>query len=235
MVEVKDNKAEGKVQGTTQNATENKSDKGSGSTSDGSSNNSPRGENRADNRGDNREFRGRKNFFKNKNFIYQKKECYITKNRIKYIDFKDVGLLKRFVKKSGQIISNRITGATNINQRKIVKAIKRARFMGLLPFRGNVEDPIFPNFNNRKRPTNRPGTVGANASTATANTNENKVVDKEKVTDEAVVENSTNVNEAADTATDAVTETATETVQATASNEAEVKETKEEKGEQSDG
>ena len=86
--------------------------------------------------------RPRRNFFKNKNFIYARKECFFTKNRISYIDFKDIELLKRFIKKSGQIIPSRVTGTTNINQKKLSKAVKRARFMGLLPFRGDIVNPF---------------------------------------------------------------------------------------------
>ncbi len=93
--------------------------------------------------------RPKRNFFKGRNFIYAKKECFFTKNRISYIDFKDVELLKRFVKKSGQIIPSRITGTTNINQKKLSKAVKRARYMGLLPFRGDIIGPP-------KKPVNSP-------------------------------------------------------------------------------
>ena len=52
----------------------------------------------------------------------------------KYIDYKDVELLKRFLNPNGTIMPRRITGMTLKNQRKVALAIKRARFMGLLPF-----------------------------------------------------------------------------------------------------
>ncbi len=99
---------------------------------------------------ENKPYKGKKSFFRNKNFFFVKKKCYFTKNKITYIDFRDIDLLRRFLKKSGQIISNRITGVTNINQRKLAKAVKRARFMGLLPLRGILPSnrPFNKNFSN---------------------------------------------------------------------------------------
>jgi small subunit ribosomal protein S18 len=62
------------------------------------------------------------------------KECYFTKNSIKHIDYKDVDLLKKFLNPHARIISHKRTGVTAINQRHLANAVKRARFMGLLPF-----------------------------------------------------------------------------------------------------
>jgi len=62
------------------------------------------------------------------------KECYFTKNNIKYIDHKDVELLKKFLNPHARIISRKRTGVTATNQRHLATAVKRARFMGLLPF-----------------------------------------------------------------------------------------------------
>lgn len=53
---------------------------------------------------------------------------------IKYFDYKDVELLKKFLNPHGRILSRRQTGLSALNQRKLGNAIKRARFMGLLPF-----------------------------------------------------------------------------------------------------
>ena len=63
-----------------------------------------------------------------------KKVCYFTKNKIEYIDYKDIELLKRFISERGKILPRRVTGTGAKNQRKITVAIKRARIMGLLPF-----------------------------------------------------------------------------------------------------
>lgn len=50
------------------------------------------------------------------------------------IDYKDADLLRRFVTERGKIIPRRISGATQEQQRKLTTAIKRARFLGLLPY-----------------------------------------------------------------------------------------------------
>lgn len=66
-----------------------------------------------------------------------KKVCYFTKNNIKYIDYKDVELLKRFISPNGKITPRRVTGTKAKYQRELAVAIKRARQMALLPY---VED-----------------------------------------------------------------------------------------------
>ncbi len=62
------------------------------------------------------------------------KQCYFTENNIKYIDYKDIDLLKKFLNPHARIISRKRTGVTAKHQRNLATAIKRARFMGLLPF-----------------------------------------------------------------------------------------------------
>lgn len=62
------------------------------------------------------------------------KKCYFTENNIKYIDYKDVDLLKKFLNPHARIISRKRTGVAAKHQRNLAMAIKRARFMGLLPF-----------------------------------------------------------------------------------------------------
>jgi len=62
------------------------------------------------------------------------KQDYFSSNNIKHIDYKDIDLLKRFIAPNGRISSRRKTGVTTKNQRKLSLAIKRSRFMGLLPF-----------------------------------------------------------------------------------------------------
>lgn len=62
------------------------------------------------------------------------KQDYFSTNNIKYIDYKDIEILKKFLNPNGKIISHKRTGVTAKNQRELSVAIKRARFMGLLPF-----------------------------------------------------------------------------------------------------
>ena len=57
----------------------------------------------------------------------RRKVCYFTKNKITYIDYKDVELLKRFVSANGKIIPRRVTGTSAKYQRQLAVAIKRAR------------------------------------------------------------------------------------------------------------
>lgn len=64
----------------------------------------------------------------------QKNQDYFTKHNIKFIDYKDVELLKKFINQHGRILSSRLTGTTAKNQRALERAVKRARFLGLLPF-----------------------------------------------------------------------------------------------------
>ena len=64
----------------------------------------------------------------------RRKVCYFTKNKIAYIDYKDVELLKRFISSNGKIIPRRVTGTSSRYQRMLAAAIKRARQMALLPY-----------------------------------------------------------------------------------------------------
>ncbi len=64
----------------------------------------------------------------------RKKVDRFHENGILYIDYKDVKLLSRFVTEQGKIIPRRISGTTAKNQRMLEDAIKRARFMALLPY-----------------------------------------------------------------------------------------------------
>ena len=63
-----------------------------------------------------------------------KKVCYFTKNKITYIDYKDVELLKKFISPNGKITPRRVTGTSAKYQRQLATAIKRARQMALLPY-----------------------------------------------------------------------------------------------------
>lgn len=66
--------------------------------------------------------------------IKAKKICRITELGIKYIDYKDVKLLQKFITEQGKIIPKRITGTNAKYQRQLSLAIKRARYMALLPY-----------------------------------------------------------------------------------------------------
>jgi len=63
-----------------------------------------------------------------------KKRCYFTDNKIQYIDFKDFELLKKFISERGKILPRRVTGTKAYYQKHLAAAIKRARFMALLPY-----------------------------------------------------------------------------------------------------
>jgi len=63
-----------------------------------------------------------------------KKYCRFTRDNIKYIDYKDVKFLQRYVTEQGKIIPKRITGTSAKYQRQLALAVKRARHMALLPY-----------------------------------------------------------------------------------------------------
>jgi small subunit ribosomal protein S18 len=58
----------------------------------------------------------------------------LSAEKIDYIDYKDVNLLRSFIADNGKIIPRRLTGVTAWQQRKLTEAIKRARNLALLPF-----------------------------------------------------------------------------------------------------
>lgn len=66
--------------------------------------------------------------------IRTKKVCRITQAKIKYIDYKNVKLIQKFVSEQGRIIPKRITGTSSKYQRQLAIAVKRARHMALLPY-----------------------------------------------------------------------------------------------------
>ncbi len=67
-------------------------------------------------------------------FFSRRKMCRFTSDRATTIDYKDVGLLRNYVTETGKIIPSRITGTRAFYQRKLVKAIKKARYLALLPY-----------------------------------------------------------------------------------------------------
>jgi len=71
---------------------------------------------------------------KNKKKLPRQKVCRLTVDRVLFIDYKDVGMLKHYITERGKIIPRRITGATARHQRMLTEAIKLARQIALLPY-----------------------------------------------------------------------------------------------------
>ena len=67
-------------------------------------------------------------------FFRRRKFCRFTAEDVKEIDFKDLNTLKAYVSETGQIVPSRITGTKARYQRQLATAIKRARFLALLPY-----------------------------------------------------------------------------------------------------
>lgn len=61
-------------------------------------------------------------------------QCYFSQNNIKHIDYKDTELLKKFLNPHGRIQGGKHTGVSAKYQRQLAMAVKRARYMGLLPY-----------------------------------------------------------------------------------------------------
>ncbi|MCB1784046.1 MAG: 30S ribosomal protein S18 [Alphaproteobacteria bacterium] len=67
-------------------------------------------------------------------FFRRKKTCPFTGPNAPAIDWKNTRLLSRYISERGKIIPSRITAVSQKKQRELARAIKRARFMGLLPY-----------------------------------------------------------------------------------------------------
>ena len=80
--------------------------------------------------------RGKKPAGKKKQFFKRRKVCRFTAEHIEYVDYKDVKLLSSFVPERGKVLPRRMFGTCAAHQRKLTLAIKRARFMALLPYVG---------------------------------------------------------------------------------------------------
>lgn len=63
-----------------------------------------------------------------------KKQCYFSQHNINQIDYKDTEVLRKFINPHGRMIARKRTGISAKYQRQLATAIKRARFMGLLPY-----------------------------------------------------------------------------------------------------
>jgi len=67
-------------------------------------------------------------------FTRRKKFCRFTADGVVMIDYKDLATLKNYVSETGKIVPSRITGTKSYYQRQLATAIKRARFLALLPY-----------------------------------------------------------------------------------------------------
>ncbi len=67
-------------------------------------------------------------------FFRRKKFCRFTAEGVKEIDYKDIATLKGYITETGKIVPSRITGTKTRYQRQLSTAIKRARYLALLPY-----------------------------------------------------------------------------------------------------
>ena len=67
-------------------------------------------------------------------YFRRKKFCRFTADGVDQIDYKDLGILKAYVSETGKIVPSRITGTKAKYQRQLATAIKRARYLALLPY-----------------------------------------------------------------------------------------------------
>ncbi len=67
-------------------------------------------------------------------YFRRRKFCRFTAEGIKYIDYKDIDMLKNYITENGKIVPSRITGTKARYQRQLSRAIKRARFLSLIPY-----------------------------------------------------------------------------------------------------
>lgn len=64
----------------------------------------------------------------------RRNRCPFRKEGVTEIDYKDVGLISKYVNFDGKMLSSRVTGVSALMQRKLAVAIKRARYLSLLPY-----------------------------------------------------------------------------------------------------
>ncbi|KEG20003.1 30S ribosomal protein S18 [Bartonella bacilliformis] len=67
-------------------------------------------------------------------FNRRRKTCPFSGTNVAKIDYKDIKLLQRYISERGKIVPSRITAVSQKKQRELANAIKRARFLGLLPY-----------------------------------------------------------------------------------------------------
>ncbi len=66
----------------------------------------------------------------------RRKVCAFCQEKVEVIDYKDVNRLKKYITEGGKILPRRMTGTCAMHQRELSNAIKKARIVALLPFRG---------------------------------------------------------------------------------------------------
>ena len=71
---------------------------------------------------------------KNLRQIFRKRFCRLCQEKITHVDYKDIKRLERFITDRGKIVSRRSSGNCARHQRMIARAVKRARFIALLPY-----------------------------------------------------------------------------------------------------
>lgn len=69
-----------------------------------------------------------------RSFFRRRKSCPFSGENAPRIDYKDVKLLQRYVSERGKVVPSRITAVSSSKQRELTRAIKRARFLALLPY-----------------------------------------------------------------------------------------------------
>lgn len=67
-------------------------------------------------------------------FFRRRKFCRFTAENVKEIDYKDLEILKGYITETGKIVPSRITGTKARYQRQLATAVKRARYIALLPY-----------------------------------------------------------------------------------------------------
>ncbi|HEY4145556.1 MULTISPECIES: 30S ribosomal protein S18 [Pinirhizobacter] len=70
-------------------------------------------------------------------FFRRRKFCRFTAENVKEIDYKDLNTLRQYITENGKIVPSRITGTKARYQRQLATAVKRARFLALLPYTDN--------------------------------------------------------------------------------------------------
>ena len=70
-------------------------------------------------------------------YNFKKRSCPLSIKNAPKVDYKDVKLLKRFISEKGKILPSRITSVCTKKQRELSRAVKRARFLALLPYKNN--------------------------------------------------------------------------------------------------
>ena len=67
-------------------------------------------------------------------FFRRRKFCKFTAEGVEQIDYKDLATLKGYITETGKIVPSRITGTRSFYQRQLAQAVRRARYLALLPY-----------------------------------------------------------------------------------------------------